>query len=82
MYEIYSRFPNGVAIMLGDDNGAPALAVKGTQSSFPSGVTNMLHLFHHLSEKNRGACKLSWVCWAGQLQGKGLEKKYKTTTKN
>jgi hypothetical protein len=22
----------------------------------------LLRLFHHLSEKNRGACKLSWVC--------------------
>jgi hypothetical protein len=22
----------------------------------------LLHLFRHLSEKNRGACKLSWVC--------------------
>jgi hypothetical protein len=22
----------------------------------------LLRLFRHLSEKNRGACKLSWVC--------------------
>ena len=44
---------------------------------FPSGVANLLCLFHHLSEKNRGACKLSWVCWAGQLQGKELGKEIK-----
>jgi hypothetical protein len=40
----------------------PMIMDQDEEVSIPLDDELVLHLFHHLSEQNRGAYKLSWVC--------------------